>query len=102
MCKCKNIAVGSYDRQTSMKHNFTTNRRAGDWVCVDTCLVQEIAELWHLGIKTIECCCGHNKVQGYIAVDEKHIKQMKDLDYKTAVRKDGIIREEIFYPKTKY
>ena len=51
------------------------------WVCIDTCLVQEIAELWHLGIPTIESCCGHNKQSGYIAVSEEKHEQMIWLGY---------------------
>lgn len=51
------------------------------WVCIDTCLVQEIAELWYLDIETIECCCGHNKNVGYILVSEKHKKKMTQLGY---------------------
>jgi hypothetical protein len=66
------------------------------WVCVDTCLVQEIAELWQLGIETIESCCGHNKALGYIAVQKKHIEQMKKLGYKNQ-RQDSL---EIFLPLT--
>jgi len=100
MCNCKNIDCGSYERQTSMKHNFPTKRAKGGWVCVDTCLVQEIAELWHKGIKTLECCCGHNKRTSYVCVDKKHIKQMEELGYKHQKNPNNL--DEIFYPLTKY
>ena len=76
-CKCKNIFPGDYKRQTSMK-TFWSH----EWVCIDTCLVQEIAELWYHGIRTIECCCGHNgNSKPYIAVDPKFIPTMKALHY---------------------
>lgn len=89
MCKCVNIDFQTYDRQTSM-------RMFGKWVCIDTCLVQEIAELWFDKIETIECCCGHNKNRGYIAVHKKHIKEMKDKGYKQLPR-----GKEFFYPLNK-
>lgn len=94
MCNCKDIEIGSYDRQTSMKHPFETKRGNNGWVCVDTCLVQEVAELWHLGIKTLESCCGHNKVDGYIAVENDDVEKMIELGYKPTDRK------QIFLPKS--
>lgn len=95
MCKCQNISFGSYERTTSMKAPFI--QRLDGWVCIDTCLVQEIAELWHLGVETIESCCGHNKNSGYIAVQKKFIQQMLDLGY----RHEGN-GEEFFIPKLKH
>lgn len=100
MCKCKNIKLGSYDRQTSMKHNFPTSRKNKGWVCIDTCIIQEIAELWYNRIKTIESCCGHNKTEGYIAVEEKYINKMLRMKYKQIKMKDG--RMNFFYPNTNY
>ena len=76
MCNCKNISIGSYKRQTSMR------TPKGKWVCIDTCLVQEIAELWYLGIETIECCCGHNQKDGYIIVKKEYYNKMIQLGYK--------------------
>lgn len=75
MCKCINIPMGSYKRQTSMK------TPQGKWVCIDTCLVQEIAELWYKGIETIESCCGHNLVEGYIIVNKRYKSLMLSLGY---------------------
>lgn len=82
MCKCNNIEIGSYKRQTSMKDPFNFRNRHNGWICIDTCLVQEIVELWYLGIKTIECCCGHNKNKGYIMTLKSDYKKMIDLGYK--------------------
>ena len=100
MCKCKNIKIGSYDRQTSMKDPFNTRNRNGGWVCVDTCLVQEIAELWYQGIKTVESCCGHNKTKGYIMVLREDYDRMIGLGYKPDNEWNGNSEKlAIFYPK---
>jgi len=100
MCRCKKIDVGSYDRQTSMKDPFNSRNKKDGWICIDTCLVQEIAELWYLGIKTYECCCGHNKDKGYIMVDEKDFKKMEKLKYKPIKNwnKKSQSKLKCFYP----
>ena len=102
MCKCVNISVGSYDRQTLMKVPFAPEeKKHGGLVAIDTCLVQEIAELWFLGIDTIECCCGHNQLPGYILVDELYIKKMRSLGYKNRnlCKYDT---DQVFLPKTEW
>ena len=78
MCKCKNVDMGSYARQTTLWNPFTS-----DLVDIDTCLVQEIAELWYHNIETIECCCGHNTSAPYIAIhkNEWSESKMKELGY---------------------
>lgn len=75
-CECVDVEIGSYDRQTSIRNWFTNT-----WVCVDTCLVKEVAELWHKKIVTRECCCGHNTTGGYIAVKKESISSMEALGY---------------------
>ena len=50
-------------------------------ICVDKCLVDEIKELNQLGIKTIGCCCGHGKSNGFIQVQKKYVSIMKELGY---------------------
>lgn len=87
MCKCVNIDFGTYDRQTNMK------TLEDKWVCIDTCLVQEIAELWYAGIYTVECCCGHNKNKGYIMVHKIFEFKMKLKGYKRLPN-----RSNFFYP----
>ena len=99
MCKCKNILIGSYDRQVSMKDPFNTRNRNDGWVCIDICICQEIAELWYRGIKTYESCCGHNKSRGYIMVGEEDKNKMKELGY----RQDKNWKEDnlfCFFPKS--
>lgn len=48
---------------------------------IDACLVPEIASLWAGGIRTLESCCGHGRVAGYIAVPAEYIEQMRELGY---------------------
>lgn len=102
MCKCVNIPIGSYARQTSMKHNFNTSndKDPKGWVCIDTCLVQEIAELWYKGIRTVECCCGHNIKDGYIAVIDIDDRKMIELGYERVKPERPHHRIGFFYPKS--
>jgi len=79
-----------------MKSPFV--RRNEGWVCVDICLSREIAELWHLGINTVESCCGHNKRLGYIAVSGEDISKMEGLGYERELEE----RKDIFIPKYNY
>lgn len=92
MCHCKNVEMGSYSNQSVL----TTPQ--GKIAGIDNCLVDEIKSLWDLGIQTIESCCGHNKVSGYIAVSDDSIPQMIKLGY----LQQDINRPDIFYPKTRF
>lgn len=107
MCKCVDIEIGSYDRQTvlvvpkSLDIRMNAPGRAKrSTVAVDTCLLQEVAELWHLGIITTGCCCGHNKLDGYIGVESEFIPKMKELGYKVAPNHLYPEREDSFIPKS--
>ncbi len=92
--------MGSYKRQTLMV------MERGKWrktVNIDTCLVQEIAELWHKKIETVASCCGHNidpgkkyKTLATIIVVKKDTVKMEELGYEHA---DKSMRE-MFYAKT--
>ncbi len=68
---CKNIEFGSYDCYESTEYGFD----------VDSCLVGEINRLNADGIKTIGCCCGHGKQQGYIQVAPDFVDKMFELGY---------------------
>jgi len=81
MCNCKNIYIGNYKRQVSMKDPFNTRNRNDGWVCIDICICQEIAELWNNGIRTIESCCGHNTKDGYIITLIEDKEKMMRLGY---------------------
>lgn len=50
-------------------------------VCIDPCIVDEIKQLWSLGIVTLGCCCGHNKIQSIVNVADENIQQMLDSGY---------------------
>ena len=63
---CRDIAFGSYDCYEETKYG----------VSVDGCLVEEINRLNNNGIKTIGCCCGHGKAQGYIQVSPEFVQAM--------------------------
>lgn len=73
-----------------------TNGSCSDVICVDACLEREIKYLWSIGISTTGCCCGHNKVDGYIGVIDEDISKMKRLSYEL-IPNNG--RQDSFKPK---
>jgi len=111
MCNCKNVELQSYSNQTILQYPdwFVSEKRirvAG----IDNCILAEITYLWSLGIQTLESCCGHNKVQGYICVAEGHEYKMVALGYKrnqsnfrneNGYDENGY-RKDMFNPMTKY
>lgn len=79
---CDGISFGSYLNTISLprpKHMYPTSR--GDWVTIDLCMMGEILELWKADVWTLECCCGHCKCDGYIAVDEGSRNKIEALGY---------------------
>ena len=92
MCYCKDIDFGTYKAALPMW--FDLIKRVVD---IDVCLALEIKNLWWMGIHTIESCCGHNKVDGYIAVEDFCITAMIALGYQEHQGKEGL---GIFYPKS--
>lgn len=91
-CKCKNIEFGSeenysqqvlFDIPPHMESYRVAREKDGlsDKICVDPCIAEEIQELWSNGITTYGSCCGHNKVDPFVNVDEKDISRMADLGY---------------------
>ena len=48
---------------------------------IDKCLIEEIKQLWALGIHTQGCCCGHNKTIGFIQVERTDFQKMLDMGY---------------------
>jgi hypothetical protein len=87
-CFCKDVDFGSYDHQVSMKCPLI--ERNDGWVCIDVCIATEIAELWHKGIKTLNSCCGHQKLQPTVIVDEKDEPKMIELGYKSEKAQSGL------------
>jgi len=99
MCNCVDVDIGSYDNQICLNAPEHMNYK---FLCIDKCLIDEIKYLWSLGIKTTGCCCGHNKIEGFIGVEFDDIPKMKALGY--IVRRNEIRPndEDSFYPKTIY
>lgn len=62
-CSCVDIPMGSYANQDAL-----TPPWGGRVVGIDRCVRAEVEGLWAAGIRTLESCCGHNKMPGYIAV----------------------------------
>lgn len=79
-CDCQDVEMGSYDNQRFIPSPFHMPKENG--YCIDTCLVEEILELWSYGIETTGCCCGHNKLWPYIGVIPDHEERMIDRGYK--------------------
>ena len=88
MCNCVDIEFGSYDNQTLLGYypimrEYRDNRVAaglsGDGIPVDTCLVEQIIELWKAGVRTYGCCCGHNKADGFINIDPDDLPKARVL-----------------------
>lgn len=73
---------------------------------IDDCLVDEIKSLWDIGIHTRGCCCGHNKLDGYIEVERTDIPKMINLGYEIYKGKkinypDTYMYFDTFVPKSK-
>jgi len=92
MCNCKNVNFGTYGQPGQNRSVVCTPQGRRQYI--DNCILPELKDLWQKDIKTTESCCGHNKTNGYISVENEFIKQMQILGYVQEVRK------EIFYPKS--
>ena len=71
--KCSEI--GTYDCYVEVPETD------GKIICCDKCLATEVKILNEIGIKTIGCCCGHGKLQGYIQVAPEYCDRMKEMGY---------------------
>jgi len=105
--KCKNISFGTYDCSYTimlpykvMRYGQTEGEKVEKYVCIDKCLIQEIIQLWEMGIKTTGCCCGHGKNSAYIGVENEFIPKMKQLGYVVAYNPCRPDDEDSFIPKT--
>jgi len=88
MCDCKNIGFGTYDNATAIL--LETDK----CLYIDNCILNELQDLWELGVVTFASCCGHNKINGSIIVSPQNITQMKLLGYIESDKLDW------FYPKS--
>lgn len=80
-CHCIDVDFGSYKNTVPMWTPWKREDGKHYCACIDTCLANEIASLWALGIKTANSCCGHKKGGGWILVYEESIQAMRDLGY---------------------
>jgi hypothetical protein len=76
-CPWFGTPFGSYENYVSVK------TPQDKWICVDACMVPELAWLWSKGIETIECCCGHSTQRPYVAVSDECRGKIEALGYKT-------------------
>ena len=84
--------MGSYANQITFINPFNN-----EMVGIDRCLAGEILTLWHKGIETTGCCCGHNIVEGVIHVSEKHHSEMLELGYSHVTNEFGV---KCYIPKS--
>lgn len=89
--KCQEVEFGSYQCYVNVPSYK---------ISCDKCLVTEIKMLNDMGIKTIGCCCGHGKLQGYIQVAPEHIEKMEALGYKRLPLDKNGNGEWCFIPKS--
>lgn len=77
MCNCKNVELGSFDKQIEIYH-----QALGRKIWVDTCIAEEVIELLSNGVKITGSCCGHNKTIPSIVVAPESIPLMEAMGYK--------------------
>ncbi len=93
MCGCKDhVGFGTFGN--SNQNRTITKTCLGQIQEIDNCILDELKDLWYLGIITYASCCGHNKINGSIIVSPRYITQMKLLGYIESDKLDW------FYPKS--
>ena len=98
MCDCKDIEVGSYGNQIWV--HAPAHMAKDNGYCLDRCVAEEVMQLWMKGITTTGCCCGHNKLEGFIGVVERDIPKMKELGYEVQFNPSRPNDEDSFKPKS--
>ncbi len=82
---CKPETIGTYNCSTGLELPFEMVNSFGErrnLVTVDNCLVDEIKNLWSLGVETIGNCCGHYTIEmAYIQVKPSSCDKMIELGY---------------------
>lgn len=74
-CDCFDVDMGSYQNQIELQTptHMRSIQQIGcltirETICIDTCIAPMVQALWDSKIITTGCCCGHNKVHGYIGI----------------------------------
>lgn len=110
-CNCdpEKVNIGEWERTVcvlipsfiELRYN-NPDHKIRKTVGIDICLLDEIWELWRLGIVTTGNCCGHNKkgAPAYIGVVDEDIKRMKILGYEVQPNPNDLKREDSFIPKS--
>ena len=80
-CHCKDVGFQTYNNTVSMRTPFDLNHRDDRWVTIDACIATEIAYLWNNGVVTLNSCCGHQKTDSNVIVDEACHDLMESLGY---------------------
>lgn len=96
VCRCINVEIGSYDNQIWVHAPSHMPKENG--YCLDTCIAEEVMQLWMKGIETTGCCCGHGKAHPFIGVAEKDIQKMRTLGYQGQYNPMRPGDEDTFYP----
>lgn len=101
-CDCQGVEIGSCDNQVELPRppHMPASEGAASTICVDACLAEEIQALWQQGITTTGCCCGHNRLPGFIGVTDDDIPRMLALGYRVAHNKMRPGDDDSFYPKS--
>jgi hypothetical protein len=89
---CQKVEFGSYTCYEDTQYGFA----------VDSCLVYEVNELNSDGIKTIGCCCGHGRQQGYIQVAPESVGEMLNMGYERLPIDEHGNGQWCFIPKTPF
>ncbi len=79
MCDCENVGFGTFGQPNQNRTAVETCM--GRIQEIDNCILAELQYLWKYHIITFASCCGHNKVNGSIIVDESEINKMKLMGY---------------------
>lgn len=95
VCTCVNVAMGSYDNQTTLLTPWRYSDGKQKQVGIDNCILNEILYLWSKEIKTLASCCGHGKGLATIVVYPEYINEMYELGYVNADEQPE--RKDIFY-----
>ncbi len=72
------LPMWSKAREARLKQDFPPT------VCIDTCILGAIQELWDKGIETTGCCCGHGYMRAWVGVDPSDYVAMHELGYEQA------------------
>ena len=83
-CTCIDVGMGSYANQEGRTLPFATERYpvvGTKMVGIDRCVLPDVEYLWSQGIETIESCCGHGQVAGYILVKSEAAGRMLAIGY---------------------